>query len=131
MAGTIKYVDLSDAARAAIASLQPTAFMSFLSNYNYRPSFHISPSPNAVTASAFITVSAVATIICYSNHFSIGCSASRRNYDDNYEIFSHISLYSIYRSSIAVVCYYQCYIQCMLSILRPVGIIKVLLWVDL
>ena len=34
---TIKYVDLSDAARAAIVSLKPTAFLSFHLNYYYRP----------------------------------------------------------------------------------------------
>ena len=74
VAGTVKYVDLSD-----VSSLQPVAFLSFHSTYYYRPSFNISPSSNVVAAPASIAVSAVATNVCYSTCFSIGCSASHRN----------------------------------------------------
>ena len=74
VAGTVKYVDLSD-----VSSLQPVAFLSFHSTYYYRPSFNISPSSNVVAAPASIAVSAVATNVCCSTCFSIGCSASHRN----------------------------------------------------
>ena len=60
MAGTVTYVDLSDASRAVIASLQPVAFLSFIQTIAAdRPSIYRCYSSNAVTAPASITVSAV------------------------------------------------------------------------